>query len=203
MFINGYVKALGAICIAAVLCAMYSGALAVGVMVVAALPLAIICRRKMDSEERELDALLKTRQAGCTLRYDCFEGIDSIGKGDPCTLFFVRKGIEVDCNGKTHLIPVSRIQKLDIYTLPEILEIAQSERRIALGALGEAMAFSTREKDKHRVSQQKNVRYLVVTLSDIYANISYLSFFAPAEYYHYNALGIRKENPCSYFSAQK
>lgn len=45
-------KLVGILCSVAVLIAMYSGALAVAVMLFATLPAAIICRKKMNKEEK-------------------------------------------------------------------------------------------------------------------------------------------------------
>jgi hypothetical protein len=198
LYINGYTKALGAVCIASVLCAMYSGALAVGVLMAAGVPLALVCRRKMDTEEQDISALLERRKASCTFRCNCFEGFDGLAKGDPCTLFFVRKGIEIDCGGDTHLIALSQIQALDLYALPELLEVARSERRFTLGALGEAVSSSVNRQDDGRVRKQKNVRYLVIKLP----GRDYLSFFSSAEHYRYNTLGTRKD-PAQYLSERK
>lgn len=197
-----YAKLVGTICIVAVLCAMYSSILAVAIMVFAALPAAVICRKKMNHEQNEVQELLAEKTAACAFKGDCFEGFESLTKTEESILFFTEKGIEI-CYGKEEQIWLAyhKIKEMRIYTLSEILEIAGSGRSVNLGELGKAMSSGAGGQKPNMKANQK-VRYLVIRMKNQTGKSSYISFFAPTEYADFNRMASLKQNPEEYVTSR-
>lgn len=196
-----YAKLVGIICIAAVLSAMYSGVLAVIIMLFAALPVALICRKKMNQEQDSVQKLLSEKEAVCAFKGDCFEGFENLSKTQESVLFFTARGISI-CYGKEEIkLPYRKIKEMRIYTFAQILEIAGSGRRVSLGKLGEAMSLNTGgQKPNMKLNQQ--VRYLILRIENQPGRFSYISFSAPAEYADFNRMASLHQKPEKYVEQQ-
>lgn len=193
-----YAKLIGILCIIAVISAVYSGIAAVAVMLFGALPAAVICRRKMNRDESQAQELLQDRQADCAFRGKCFEGTDGIEEGGEYTIFFSPRSVLI-CHEDRDVrkIPASELKDVRICTLEEVLDIAESGRRVSLGRLGDKMYLSADEQ-RRNLRKARDVRYLIIRGEREKEKLFCISFCASSEYAEYNRIVSKKQDPGEY-----
>lgn len=198
-----YAKTIGILCIIAVISAVYSGAIAVAVMLFGALPAAVICRKKMNEEEKAAQDLLESRKADCAFRGRCFEGLDHIKENEEYTVFFCPGKIIICHDGKEEeTLSAAKIKDVRIYTLEEIMETAQSGRKVSLGKLGYKMDLSAGER-RPDLRKNKDVRYLVIRGEKEKDRRFCMSFYASSEYTHYNRTVSKAQETSEYVKKYK
>lgn len=198
-----YAKLIGILCIVAVISAAYSGIAAVAVMLFGALPAAVICRKKMNRDEAGAQELLQSKQAECAFRGKCFEGTEGIEENKEYTVFFCPRSILI-CKDEREVksLPVSELKDVRIYTLEEVLDIAESGLKVSLGKLGDKM-YLTAGEQRPNLRKNQDVRYLVIRGETRKEKLFCMSFYASSEYAEFNRIVSKKQNPEEYAKSYK
>lgn len=203
MSVSKCTRLVGVACGAGILCAMQSWMLGGGILLVVALPLAIYCRKLMDRQTAEIEALVKQKNAVGHFQCTCFEDAGVAEKNEAYLVLMKEDGIELlqaeQQNGK--IIPYGHIDSVQMFTLEQALAMGELERKAVMGRLAASFMLSP---GKRKERKKESVQYLVIQLAAGEGEIApVLSFYSePADAAINSIQSGTQKDPVAYANKQ-
>jgi hypothetical protein len=150
-------KLVGSICCIGVMVFMVNSLLGIIVFIFIAIPLALYYKRKYEKYEEVFRSELISEDALCYVAGKCFYTFSKIPENEECLIVFSNNNIQIILsNHQTIKLSKSNIQDIQQWTLKEITDMSESNRKRYLGQLADSF---TRVKKSRRF---KNIEYIII-----------------------------------------